>query len=141
MRLFRRGRHHRATATVRSVETTDRLDHLCRVEVFPALAPRFDSVLRTRLEIVPDAETFVRYDPADKAECVLDEARLHASGVGAGRGFSHLPASAEPVGLADSALRLAALDRLRELHRRGALTEEQLRTERRRVLARAASPE
>ena len=97
MRLFRRGRTSRAPATIRTVETTDRLDHLCQVDVLPDLAPRFASVLRTRLDVLEAAETFVLYDPRDHAECSLDEDRLRSSGIEAGRGYTRVPGRREHI--------------------------------------------
>lgn len=140
MRLFRRGRTSRAAATVRSVQTTDRLDQLCRVDVHPPLAPTFPSALRTHLEIAEGAETFVLYDPEHRDECELDLERLHASGVQEERAYTHVVPSPLAqrgyVTLADAARRLAALDRLAKRRRDGELSEAEFAAERRRVLSR-----
>lgn len=142
MRLFRRGRTHRAPATVISVSTNDRLEECCVIDVQPPLAPRFESILCTRLEIEPNAHTFVLYDPKHREECVLDDERLRASGAEEGRAYTYVGTGLPPVAtrahvtLADAAERLHALDRLNEMRRRGEISEEDLAAERRRVLAR-----
>lgn len=139
MRLFRRGRHRRAPATITSVTTTDRTDRLCSIDVVPPLAPRFESTLRTRLEVVPGAETFVLFDPDHHEECVLDEERLSALGAKQGRAYVRVGAAPVPAGrmtLADSTARLRELDHLSERHDRGELTDAEFAAERTRVLCR-----
>lgn len=141
MKLFARGRTSRAPARILSIETTDRMEHVCDVEVQPPTASAFRSTLRTRAPMVPDATmTYVLYDPDSPQECSVDVKRLRSHGVRDGRGYASRGWDSRPapqqIELADAKTRLQQLDALNAEYKAGGMNEDEFRERKAHILQR-----